>query len=157
MSWNFGKAHKGSVYIHFEMSRVLAYLREWEYLRSIGIKTIDVINSSNTWEYRLSPKEFSVRETFRHTVKAIFEDAGNWFLDDSSRFQPSEDPHHDLLRSIDRMINAIKEFQDIDLEKSFAFPWGEQTTVEGAIQQSLFHTIAHFGQLRERIGVAKRT
>lgn len=156
-SKNFEKSLKELNRIQFEMSRVLAYLKEWEYLRRIGLKTIDVINASNTWEYRLKPKEFSVRETFRHTIQSIFEDAGNWFLDDSSRFQPSEDPYHDLHISVDRMINAIKEFNDTDLEKPFTFPWGERTTVENAIQQNLFHAIGHFSQLRERTGVATRT
>ena len=139
------------------MSRVLAYLKEWEYLRRIGIKTIDDINTSNTWEYRLKPKEFSIRDTFNHTVRSIFEDAGNWFLGDPLRFQPSEEPSHDLFISVDRMINAIKGFSDTDLDKSFTFPWGEKTTIEGAIQQNLFHAIAHFAQLRERTGVARRT
>ena len=139
------------------MSRILTYLKEWEYLREIGLKTIDIIDTSNSWDYRLNQNEFSVRETFRHAVQSIFEDAGNWFLDDSTRFQPSDNPSHDLLMSIDRMVDAIIDFDDDDLERSFTFPWGEKTTVEGAICQNLFHAIAHFGQIRERAGVAKRT
>ena len=139
------------------MSRILAYLKEWEYFRKIGLKTIEAIDTSNTWEFRLNQNEFSVRDTFNHTIQSIFEDAGNWFLNDSTRFQRSEDPTNDFFISVDRMIAAIKNFADTDLEKSFTFPWGKETTIEGAILQNLFHAIAYFGQLRERTGVAKRT
>ena len=139
------------------MSRILAYLKEWEYFRRLGLETIEAINTSNTWDYRLNQNEFSVRDTFNHTIQSIFEDAGNWFLNDSTRFQRSEDPTNDFLISVDRMIAAIKNLTDTDLEKSFTFPWGKETTIEGAILQNLFHAIAHFGQLRERTGVAKRT
>ena len=138
------------------VSRIGVYLDEWEYLRRIGIRTIEVINNSYAWEHRLGEKEFTIKETFHHVIQAIFEDAGNWFLNETTRFETSNNPTLDLNQAVDRMIFAIGKFDDSDLDKEFTFPWGVETTYAGAIQQSLFHAIGHFGQIRERAGIHSR-
>jgi hypothetical protein len=138
------------------MSQINVYIQLWEYLREKGLKTIEVIENGDAWEYKVTPKEFSVKETFYHTLRSIFEDAGNWFLNDKSSFVPSDNPAEDLNISIDRMISAIKNFTDAKLKESFTFQWGEKTTIEGAITQNLFHAVEHFSQLRHREGIHKR-
>lgn len=139
------------------MGKIQVYLELWEYLRQHGLKTIQVIEDSNAWDYRINPNEFSVRGTFRHTVQAIFEDAGNWFLKDPTRYKPSDNPIDDLNKSVDRMIHVIETFQDQHLDDEFTFQWGEKTTVAGAIRQNLFHAIGHFSQLRNWVGIYKRS
>ena len=62
----------------------------------------------------------------------------------------------DLERSIDRMIYAIKKIREKDLDKEFVFPWGEHSTISGAIMQNLFHSIGHFAQIRNWCGIARR-
>jgi len=136
--------------------RIGVYLEEWEYLRCIGIKTLEVVNNARAWNYRFAEEEFTIKETYRHVVQAIFEDAGNWFLNESERFEESNDTMYDLNQAIDRMIFAISKFDDSDLNKKFTFPWGIETTYAGAIQQSLFHAIGHLGQIRERAGIHSR-
>ncbi len=138
------------------MSRINVYLDLWEDLRTIGEKTIQVIDNAMGWDFRINPKEYSVYETFRHTVQAIFEDAGNWFLGDSTRFTPSNDQKADLTKAINRMKQAIANFQDHDLTREFTFQWGEKTTIGGAILQNLFHTIGHFAQIRNWVGLYQR-
>jgi hypothetical protein len=138
------------------MSEVDVFVRLWEEVRRHGIKTIEVINEASCWEYRVADHEYSVRETFYHAVQAIFEDAGNWFLDDSTRFAASGSPLNDLHRVIDRMIGAIQAFSDETLSEAFTFQWGEQTTVEGAIRQNLFHAVGHFSQVRNWVGICQR-
>ena len=137
-------------------SRIGVYLDEWEYLRRIGIRTIEIVNNSGAWEHRLAEKEFTVKQTFHHVVQAIFEDAGNWFLNEIKRFESSYNHTQDLNLAVDRMIFAISKFDDSDLDKEFTFPWGVETAYAGAIQQSLFHAIGHFGQIRERAGIHSR-
>ena len=134
------------------MSKIEVHLEFWEYLRQHGLKTIQVVNNASAWDYRADSEEFSIRETFHHTIQAIFEDAGNWFLNDSTRFSPSDDSQNDLNRAINRMIEAIKALQDDRLNDEFTFQWGEKTTVAGALRQNLFHAIGHFGQLRNWAG-----
>ena len=138
------------------VNRVDVYLDEWEYLRRIGIETLEVISNAGAWNYRLAEKEFTIKETYWHVVQAIFEDAGNWFLNESERFEESNDSTQDLNQAVDRMIFAISKFDDSDLDKEFTFPWGVRATYAGAIQQSLFHAIGHFGQIRERAGIHSR-
>lgn len=138
------------------MSDVNVYLRLWELLRRNGIKTIGLIDEAGGWNVRINEQEFTVQQTFYHAVQAIFEDAGNWFLNDSTNFTPSRSPKDDLDRAINRMVDAIREFSDEQLTADFTFQWGEQTTVEGAIQQNLFHAVGHFGQLRNWIGISER-
>lgn len=138
------------------MSKITVYLELWEYLRQHGLKTIQVINNANAWDFRIAAQEYSIQETFRHTVQAIYEDAGNWFLNDAQRFTPTEKPEADLHTAIDRMVRAIKDFQDDDLVQEFTFQWGEKTTIAGAIQQNLFHAVGHFAQLRNWVGLHKR-
>ncbi len=135
------------------MSRIDVYLELWNYLRDHGLQTIDVIEKAEAWEYRLNSNEFSVRETFRHTIQSIFEDAGNWFLKDSTRFSPTNSTADDLYRAIDRMTSAIQDFSDEDLNSDFTFQWGERTTIGGAICQNLFHAVGHFSQIRNWVGV----
>lgn len=89
-------------------------------------------------------------------VKAIFEDAGNWFLKDSKAFHPSDSPVEDLNRAIERMTRAIANFSDTDLKAEFTFQWGQKTTVAGAIRQNLFHAVGHFSQLRNWVGICSR-
>ena len=139
------------------MTKLEVYLELWDYLRTHGLRTIEVIEKANAWDYRINPNEYSVRETFRHAIQAIFEDAGNWFLKDPARFEPSNDPNADLHRALDRMIGAIKDFSDEDLASDFTFPWGEKSTVGGAIRQNLFHAVGHFSQLRNWAGVYRRS
>lgn len=139
------------------MTKLEVYLELWEYLRTYGIKTIKAIEEAEAWNYRLNANEFSVEETFRHAVKAIYEDAGNWFLKDATRFKPTESPLNDLNSSIDRMQSAIQDFSDNYLYTIFTFQWGEKTTIGGAIRQNLFHAFGHFSQLRNWVGVYKRS
>ena len=138
------------------MTEISVYIEFWEYLRIFGLKTIEKIESNNAWNYRVSQREFSVIQTFNHTIQAIFEDAGTWFLKDNKKFLPSDNPKNDLNRSIDRMIEAIQDFDSEKLSEEFTFQWGEKTIVKDAIKQNIFHAINHFGQLRERTGIFKR-
>jgi uncharacterized damage-inducible protein DinB len=138
------------------MSRIDVYLEFWDYLRHHGLKTIEVVENAKAWDYRINSNEFSVRETFRHTVQAIFEDAGNWFLKDSTRFIPTTSSADDFHRAIDRMTAAIQDFSDENLSSDFTFQWGEKTTIGGAIRQNLFHAIGHFSQIRNWVGVYRR-
>jgi hypothetical protein len=139
------------------MTKLEVYLELWEYIRTYGRKTIEIIETTDAWDYKINPNEFSVEETFRHAVKAIYEDAGNWFLNDSTIFRPTESPANDLSNAIDRMLSAIRDFRDDKLYTIFTFQWGEKTTVGGAIRQNLFHTFGHFSQLRNWVGVYKRS
>lgn len=138
------------------MPKIDVYLELWEFLRSYGLKTIQVIDSADAWSYRVTPLEFCVKDTFRHTIQSIYEDAGNWFLNDTTLFTPSENPAADLNKAINRMVQAIKDFQDADLGRKFTFQWGEETTIGGAIRQNLFHAIGHFSQLRNWVGLRQR-
>lgn len=139
------------------MTRIEVYLELWDYLRHHGLKTIEVIDEAEAWDYRVNPNEHSVSETFHHTVQAIFEDAGNWFLEDSARFEPSSSPSDDLDRAVDRMTSAIRHFSDEELNSDFKFQWGETTTIEGAVRQNLFHAVGHLSQLRNWVGIYRRT
>ena len=139
------------------MSRIDVYLELWDYLRKQGLQTIKVVETAEAWDFRINSNEFSVRETFRHTVQAIFEDAGNWFLKDSIRFIPTGRPVEDFNKAIDRMISAIRDFSDGDHSSSFTFQWGEKTTIGGAIRQNLFHAVGHFSQIRNWAGVYRRS
>jgi hypothetical protein len=138
------------------MTEIKIYTQLWEYCRLQGQRTIEIIDEANTWDFRVNLNEFSVRETFRHTVKAIFEDAGNWFLKNSKAFHPSDSPAEDLNWAVERMTRAIANFSDTDLKAEFIFQWGEKTTVAGAIQQNLFHAVGHFSQLRNWTGIYSR-
>ena len=138
------------------MSQINVFLQNLEYLRKKGLKTIEVIENENAWNYKVAPEEFSVQETFHHTVKSIFEDAGNWFLNDSKQFTVSDNPVEDLNKSINRMYEAIKDFTDEKLSEDFVFQWGEKTTIGGAIAQNIFHAVEHLSQLRHRVGIYKR-
>ncbi len=138
------------------MKKITTYVDFWEYLRKNGLKTIQIIDSEKAWNYRNLTGEFSIIDTFNHTIQAIFEDAGSWFLKDSKKFEPTNDPKNDLNRSINRMLQAIQDFDDEKLEEEFTFQWGEKTTIKDAIKQNLFHAVGHFGQLRERVGMKKR-
>lgn len=138
------------------MTTVTTYIKLWCFFKKIGYKTIEKIDSSKAWNFRLNSKEFTVKETFNHTLRAIFEDAGNWFLNDPLKFTPTNVPTADLERAVNRMINAIETIKDSQLDDEFTFQWGEKATVEEAIIQNLFHAIGHFGQLRERSGIKAR-
>ena len=138
------------------MSTVQVYINEWEYLREIAHRTIEIVDKAEAWDYRLALSEFSVYDTFIHLTRAIFEDAGNWYLDDSTSFVSTGNPKSDIDKSIDRMIEAMQTLEDDDLDRGFTFPWGASTTVEGSIQQTLFHAVGHLAQLRERAGVCSR-
>ncbi len=138
------------------MQCIDVYLKEWDYLLEAALKTIDTIKQSNAWNFRLGPTEFTVKETFHHTVQAIFEDAGNWFLKEHLKFQSSGDSGTDIRTAVDRMKNGIEGLSNESLLEPFTFPWGTETTIGGAIQQNLFHAIGHFAQLRERAGVYRR-
>ncbi len=135
------------------MTMIVVYIHEWEDLRHIGLRTIEMVEKAGIWDYRINENEFSIRETFQHTVRAIFEDTGNWFLKNSLPYKTTNKPQNDWNQAINRMIKAIKDFQDEDLEKSFTFQWGEKTTIGGAIQQNLFHAIGHLAQLRNWYGI----
>lgn len=138
------------------MGQINVYTHLWEHLRLQGLRTINAIEKGDAWDYRVNINEFSVRETFQHTVKAIFEDAGTWFLKDSTSYQPSGTTIDDLNSAVDRMIRAIATLSDNDLSAEFTFQWGEKATVVGAIQQNLFHAVGHFSQLRNWIGIYSR-
>ncbi len=139
------------------MNQIDVYVELWNYLRHHGLKTIEVIENAKAWDYQIYANEYSVKSTFYHTVQSIFEDAGNWFLNDSTRFSPTDNPADDLNRAIDRMISAITNFSDEDLHSDFTFQWGEQTTIGGAIRQNLFHAVGHFSQIRNWVGVYRRS
>ena len=68
------------------MKRIQSYINMWEYLRKTAHRTIEIIDQAEAWDYRLSPTEFTVRDTFIHLTRAAFEDAGNWYLADSKKF-----------------------------------------------------------------------
>ncbi|MFX0115454.1 MAG: hypothetical protein ACFFB3_12970 [Candidatus Hodarchaeota archaeon] len=138
------------------MGQISTYTQLWEYCRLHGLKTIEIIEEGNAWGFRVNSNEFSVKETFRHTAKSIFEDAGNWFLADPTPYNPLEDPIEDLNRALDRMIRAKAAFSDNDLSGEFTFQWGEKTTVAGVIKQNLFHAVVHFSQLRNWVGIHRR-
>ncbi|MHA2377831.1 MAG: hypothetical protein ACXADO_00865 [Candidatus Thorarchaeota archaeon] len=138
------------------MSEIDVYLELCDHLRHHGLQTIEVVEKAEAWDYRINSNEFSARETFRHTIQAIFEDAGNWFLKDSTRFSPTTSPADDLHRAIDRMFSAIQGFSDEDLSSDLTFQWGEKTTIGGAIRQNLFHAVGHFSQIRNWVGVHRR-
>jgi uncharacterized damage-inducible protein DinB len=139
------------------MSRIQVYLNEWEYLRKIAQRTIEIVDKTEAWDYRLAPSEFTVHNTFIHLTRALFEDAGNWYLHDSTSFVSTGNPRSDIDQSIDRMVKAMLTINDDDLDRDFTFPWGESTTIERSIQQTMFHAIGHLAQLRERAGVCSRT
>lgn len=138
------------------MSQINVFLQILKFLRKKGLKTIEVIENEHAWDYRVAPTEYSVQETFYHAVKSIFEDAGNWFLNDTKQFKASDNPIVDFNKSINRMIVAIKDFTDEKIGEDFVFQWGEKTTIGGAITQNLFHAAEHFSQLRHRVGIYKR-
>ena len=138
------------------MKEISIYLEFWDYLLDYGLKTIEVIESENAWNYQISPKEFSVIDTFNHAVRAVFEDAGNWFLKDSQKYASTNNPKHDLIQVIKRMKIAIQDFSKEELESKLTFQWGEETTIKDAIKQNMFHALCHFGQLRERVGIHRR-
>lgn len=139
------------------MAEIDVYIREWNSLHRIALKTLQMIEQANAWEYRLTASEFTVADTFYHTIRAIFEDAGNSFNEESQSFQKTDSPMQDIEQSFDRIIRAIRDYSDEQLAERFVFPWGLETTISGAIEQILFHTIGHMAQLRERVGVLIRS
>lgn len=52
----------------------------------IAHQTIEIIDKANAWDFRLTPTEFTVKDTFIHLTRALFEDAGNWYLGESINF-----------------------------------------------------------------------
>ena len=141
----------------FRVTRVSTYIKEWEYLRKIAHRTIEIVDKADAWDFKLAPTEFSVKDTFIHLTRALFEDAVNWYLDQSVSFVWSNNPNSDIDQAIDKMIEAMNSFEDANLDEDFTFPWGTPTSIEGSIQQTMFHAIGHLGQLRERAGVCSRT
>ncbi|NHJ31315.1 MAG: DinB family protein [Asgard group archaeon] len=139
------------------MTKIKIYIDFWQYFKKTGYKTIAKIDEEKAWNFKVSSKEFTIRETYNHTLQAIFEDAGNWFLKESKKFNPTNVPTADLERVVNRMINAIETLNDSQLEDEFTFQWGEKTIVKEAIMQNLFHAVGHFAQLRERCGLKSRT
>ncbi len=139
------------------MSKIDVYINLWNYLQEIGEKTIKIIEREEAWDYRINQNEFTVLETFNHTLRTIFEDAGNWFLKETIKFQATDKHIDDLEKAVFRMIKAIRTLKDSHLNETFKFQWGEESTMEGAIQQNLYHAIGHFAQLRERSGIKMRT
>ena len=132
------------------------HIDAWLHVKRIGMKTIQLIDKANAWDFRLNEGEFAVRDTIRHTIQAIYEDAGNWFLGDGKSYVSTENLQADLETAIDRMISAIQDFDDTRLSAEFTTQWGERMTVRAAIRQNMFHTLEHFAQVRERVGVMKR-
>ncbi|MGC9779287.1 MAG: hypothetical protein HZR80_08605 [Candidatus Heimdallarchaeota archaeon] len=139
------------------MSKIDVYINLWNYLQEIGEKTIKIIEREEAWDYRINQNEFTVLETFNHTLRTIFEDAGNWLLKETIKFQATDKHIDDLEKAVFRMIKAIRTLTDSHLNETFKFQWGEESTMEGAIQQNLYHAIGHFAQLRERSGIKMRT
>ncbi len=139
------------------MTEIKTCVDFWQYFKKIAYKTVKKIESDKAWNFKITSKEFTIRETFNHTIQAIFEDAGNWFLNETLKFVPTNVPTADLERAVNRMINAIESMTDSQLEDDFTFPWGVKTTVKEAIMQNLYHAIGHFAQLRERSGIKSRT
>jgi uncharacterized damage-inducible protein DinB len=139
-----------------EMSKIKTYVEFWQYFKKAGYKTISKIDGEKAWKFKVTPKEFTIRDTYNHTLRAIFEDAGNWFLKEPLKFEPTNVPAADLERAVNRMINAIETLEDSQLEDEFTFQWGEKSTVKEAIMQNLFHAIGHLAQIRERSGLKVR-
>lgn len=137
-------------------TQISVYSQFWEYFLQQGLKTIEIIEEEEAWEFRTFPHEYSVRETFHHTVQAIYEDAGRWFMDEFRKYKSFSNPSEDLTCAVNRMINAIEKFSDEELSNEMTFQWGEKTTIAGAIQQNLFHAVGHFSQLRNWVGMFKR-
>jgi len=138
------------------MAEIKIYVEFWQYFKKIGYKTIKMIDENKAWNFKVTPKEFTVKETYNHTLRAIFEDAGNWFLNEPLKFEPTNIPAADLERAVNRMINAIETIKDEKLDDEFTFQWGEKATIKEAIMQNLFHAIGHFAQIRERSGIKIR-
>ncbi len=138
------------------MNSISVFLQAWEYLRDQANATVQTIDEANAWEYRINENEFSVKQTFYHTLKSIFEDAGNWFLDDPTLFKSCEDPKMDVDISVGRMIKSIQKLPVEKLTDEFHFPWGGTTTIAGAIHQTLFHSVGHISQLRNWVGIKQR-
>ncbi len=138
------------------MTEIKTYIDCWQYFKKIAYKTIKKIENDKAWNFKITLKEFTIRETFNHTLQAIFEDAGNWFLNEPLKFIPTNVPTADLERAVNRMINAIESMTDSQLDVEFIFPWGEKATVKEAIMQNLYYAIGHFAQLRERCGMKSR-
>ena len=140
------------------MSRIQidVYKKLWEYLLQHGMRTIEIIEEEEGWDFRIFPHEYSVKETFYHTVQAIYEDASRWFMDTFIKFTPLGNPSEDLTIAINHMTTAFEIFTDEELSNEITFQWGEKTTISGAIQQNLFHAVGHFSQLRNWIGIMKR-
>jgi hypothetical protein len=132
------------------------HIDAWNFVRRIGKKTLQLVSDADAWDFRLNAREFSVQETLKHTFQAIYEDAGNWFLEDGKSYKATENLQDDLDTAIDRMIGAIQELDDTRLSTEFTTQWGERMTVRAAIRQNMFHTVEHLAQVRERVGVLKR-
>ncbi|MHA2423561.1 MAG: hypothetical protein ACXAEF_02165 [Candidatus Thorarchaeota archaeon] len=157
LSFTFIEIDKPEAFSSNDMPEIEVYIREWNLVRRQAAKTIEIIDQAKAWEYRVAPNEFSVSDTFYHTIRAIYEDAGNSFDEAPEKFQKTDSPIEDTNRSIDRIIRAIEHYTDEKLTESFVFPWCEETNFAGAIEQILFHTVGHLAQLRERVGVLIRT
>ncbi|MFW9991667.1 MAG: DinB family protein [Candidatus Odinarchaeota archaeon] len=138
------------------MEQIKVYLQLWEDLRQHGLKTIELIEKEQKWDFSVMPEEHSIRGTFQHTLKAIFEETSR-FTADKTLYDPLDDPRDDLNRVMTRIIKTIESFHDQDLGTEYIFPWGKKTTLAGAIHQILFHTAGHFAQLRNWIGISKRS
>jgi len=137
-------------------TQIAVYRQLWEYCLQQGLKTVSIIEEEDAWDFRIFPREHSVRETFNHVVKAIQEDAGRWFMDEIIKYIPSGVPSNDLTRAINHMINAFDELDDEKLGNELTFQWEEKTTIAGVLQQCLFHAVGHFSQIRNWVGISKR-
>jgi hypothetical protein len=138
------------------MSRIDVYIQLWNSLRHQGFRTIDLIEKEKKWEYRVTPHEFCIRDTFYHIARSIYEDAGNLVSGPLEIYRPIDDPYEDFNRCINRMIHIIMQFNDKDLDKKIKFQWGEKMTLAEAIHQRIFHAVGHLSQLRNWVGISKR-
>ena len=50
------------------MTTITTYIKLWHYFKKIGYKTIEEIDSSKAWNFKLNSKEFTVKETFYHIL-----------------------------------------------------------------------------------------
>ena len=112
------------------MTEIKTCVDFWQYFKKIAYKTVKKIESDKAWNFKITSKEFTIRETFNHTIQAIFEDAGNWFLNETLKFVPTNVPTADLERAVNRMINAIESMTDSQLEDDFTYPCQAPPTVK---------------------------
>ncbi len=138
------------------MTEIDVYIGQLNYLRRVGDYTIDMIDDAKAWNFQLIPGEATVRETFYHTVRAIIEEAASDFNGTKMSYKEIVSPRQEWHHAIDSFIQGIQDYTDERLAEEFESYWCNKTTVGGAINLGIAHSIGHLAQIRERAGVYSR-